>query len=827
MKPPAAHDAGSEGLYQPLLGDLLRTLGLDVDYEHGLGNNLYYRDASGREVEVLDLIGGFGSLLFGHSHPALVAQAQDLLARGVPHHAQGSLQETSRRLARELSRRCGGNFTVVFSNTGSEAVEAALKHAMMETGGRTFLALERAYHGKTLGALQMTAAAQHREPFGIEGLRVVRVRPNDLDNLETAFAAVDRPAGFLFEPVLGEGGIRPVDRAFARRAAELCRRRNVPLIADECQTGTGRTGTFLACEGLQVEPDYVVLSKALGGGLAKISALLVRTERYVREFDVKHASTYADDAYSSAISLKVLELLDDAALARCRGIGERLCRELRTLRDRYPDVIADIRGRGLMIGIEFVRDRETSSFILEFLASQEDLVFLLAGYLLRVHALRVAPTLSDPFTLRLEPSLLLDEPAIQKLVHGLQDVCERLRKDDAAGLSAPLAETVGAPGPLRSDGRFFAWPNRWFAARQKSAPPIRAGWLCHLIDTDHFEEVEPSLEKVDPARRERLLERFVERASPVAVNPLDFRSRAGIAARFYPILLPVTSQWMKASLDAGDTSRAQLLVERGVQMARELGCSVVSLGQYTSIVTRNGTSLRSPGVALTTGNSYTVALAIQAILGLQERRGIDPARSVLAVAGASGNIGRACAEILAPYYRRTILLGSGLVGSALRLRELADRVPRSEIAPDSGGLRAADVVVCAVSALTPPFGPENFGENSVVCDLSMPSSIRQGTDLARPDLCIIGGGIAQLPFGEALDAAAFPLRAGRIYACMAEGMLLALEKVADAAFTGSITTASVRRVEKMAETHGFELADLKQAGRLEPAPEGLIRVLPH
>jgi predicted amino acid dehydrogenase len=600
----------------------------------------------------------------------------------------------------------------------------------------------------------------------------------------------------------------------------------VPLIADECQTGTGRTGTFLACEGLQVEPDYVVLSKTLGGGLSKISALLVRAERYVREFDTKHASTYADDAYSSAIALKVLELLDDAALARCRALGERLRAELRALRDRYPDVIADVRGRGLMIGIEFIRDRRSSSFLLEFLASQEDLVFLLAGYLLRVHALRVAPTLGDPFTLRLEPSLLLDEPAIQKTLHALEDVCERLRKDDAAGLAAPMAQTPRAPGPLRSDGRFFAWPDRTFAARQKSAPPVRAGWLCHLINADHLGAVEPSLAKIDPAQRERLLERFVERASPVALNPLDFRSRAGIAGRFYPILLPVTSKWMKASLESGDPSRAQLLVERGVEMARELGCTAVSLGQYTSIVTRNGTSFRPPGMGLTTGNSYTAALAIQAVLNLHQRRGIDPARSVLAVAGASGNIGRACAEILAPFYKRTILLGSGQPGSALRLGELAGRIARSEIAPDAGGLRAADAVVCAVSAPQPPFGPEHFGENCLVCDLSMPPALRPGTAAARPDLCVIGGGIARLPFGEALDVAAFPLPAGRVYACMAEGMLLALENITDAALTGPISTAHVLRVEEMAETHGFELADLKRAGRLEPAPEGLIIVPP-
>jgi acetylornithine/succinyldiaminopimelate/putrescine aminotransferase len=131
---------------------------------------------------------------------------------------------------------------------------------------RTFIALERGFHGKTLGALQLTANPAYREPFTLAGVPVVRVPANDLACLEAAFAQTSDLAGFIFEPVLGEGGVFPLTAAFVRRAAELCAQRDVPLIADECQTGLGRTGTFLACAALGVQPDYVILSKALGGG---------------------------------------------------------------------------------------------------------------------------------------------------------------------------------------------------------------------------------------------------------------------------------------------------------------------------------------------------------------------------------------------------------------------------------------------------------------------------------------------------------------------------------------------------------------------------------
>ena len=140
----------------------------------------------------------------------------------------------------------------------------------------------------------------------------------------------------IFEPILGEGGVREISAEFAQRAAELCRARGAPFIADEIQTGMGRTGTFLACEALGVTPDYVLLSKALGGGLAKISATLIRRDRHIDKFDVLHTSTYAEDDYSSGISLKALELLDDAVLAECRRKGDRLLAGLRRLMAAYP-----------------------------------------------------------------------------------------------------------------------------------------------------------------------------------------------------------------------------------------------------------------------------------------------------------------------------------------------------------------------------------------------------------------------------------------------------------------------------------------------------------
>jgi acetylornithine/succinyldiaminopimelate/putrescine aminotransferase/predicted amino acid dehydrogenase len=800
--------------FKPRLNQLLHSLRIDVAFERGAGNHLYYRDAEGRDVAVLDLVGGYGSLLFGHAHPALVAEAVKALQTGRPTHAQGSRREHAARLARDLSRRAGGDYCVLFGNSGAEAVEAAMKHAMLETGGRTFIALERAFHGKTLGAVQLTANPRFREEYGLSGLKVVRLAANDLEALEAAFASVTDLAGFIFEPILGEGGVRAVEPEFARRAAELCVARDVPLIADECQTGMGRTGVFLACETLGIRPDYVLLSKSLGGGLAKISATLIRRERYQTEFDLQHTSTYAEDDYSCDIALKALELLDAAMLETCRERGEKLLAGLRQLAGKYPTVIADVRGRGLMIGVEFRRRERSSSFLLRFLTTQEDLVYVIMGYLLNVHQVRVAPTLSDKFTLRLEPSALIEDAHIAQFLRALEEACVLLRQEDALRLTAFLNLGPVAPGAttrlVRNDAQFTAFNEPRLRERQARPAGVKVGWLCHLVDSDDFLSLEPAFARMNAPERERFLEHNVPRLAPVVMSAVEVRSLAGDAVRFFPILLPVTSRWMKRQLEARELGLPQALVQQGVDLARSLDCQLVSLGQYTSIVTLNGTQVAPRGMGVTSGNSYAIALAVQAIERAQAETGLRPEESVLVIVGAGGNIGRTCAELLAPRYRRTVLVGSARPGARLRLQEFVKHLPNTTAATDPAALRAGDVVLVAINAVDAPLREECFKPGALVCDLSVPSAL-PGSAAASRDLFVIKGGIAALPYGEDLEFVGFPLPRGQAYGCMAEAMLLGYAGVRDGTFAGNLSREHVLEVTRLAEAHGFSLADYKRA----------------
>ncbi|MEX2389183.1 MAG: aminotransferase class III-fold pyridoxal phosphate-dependent enzyme [Phycisphaeraceae bacterium] len=818
----------------PRLNALMRVVGMDVAYQRAEGAELFYEGGDGDEVAVLDLVGGYGSLLLGHHHPALVGELTRFLAAGLPVHAQGSLRPVTQRLAAALSKRVADQlhsaargmrpdtrrgYNVVLANSGSEAIETAIKHAVLQTGGRTLIALDGAFHGKTIGAMQLAGDASHRETFEASGLtpmNVLRVRLNDIDHLEEVFAKVDAPAGFFFEPVQGEGGVHPVTAAFARRAAALCKTHHIPLIADECQTGMGRTGRFLACEHLGVQPDYIVLSKALGGGLAKIAALLVRQDQYDHAFDLKHTSTFAGDELSSAVALKALELTDDHLLAEVRAKGCRWLAALVDLAERYPDIIAEVRGQGLMLAIELRPLNRSESFMVRMLSATDDLAVFAAGYLLREHHVRVAPTLGRSNTLRLQPAAMTSTAQMNQAIDAIERLCQRLRQADAPSLTSHLAAEQDAQDnirqmPLRDTASVCTYrPSQLRAGAPESIR--RVAWLCHLIDDADLVSLEPAFARWCAADRNRLLDRLAPWANPVVMSEVDVRSLTGQVVRLHPIMLPITSAWMWQCIDAEACEAAAALVQKGVDVARQLGCEMTALGQYTSIVTRGGRRLHAQDMGLSTGNTYSLALALEAIRSAERQHAIDPASATCAVVGAAGNIGQTAARLLAHRYRHTLLLGNPASAhrrSATRLDTLAHACPNMRVIHDPAQLRDADVVLAATSAVDQPISVEHLRHSAVVCDLSVPATVSEAVSRYRTDVTLIKGGIARLPFEEDLQIVGFPLPIGRTYGCLGEALLLGFEGERSRSFTGLVRPEQVQRIAGLAQRHGFMLDQYK------------------
>ena len=291
-------------------------------------------DADGNEY--LDFGGGIAVVSLGHCHPTPLAAAQAQLER-LWHVSNLYRTEPAEALAAKLSDRFGGA-QVFFCNSGAEAIEAMLKYARKATGKSGVVALEGGFHGRTLGALSATGQPGKRAPFAPLVPGVQFVEPNDVAGLR---AAVDDEVGLiLLEPILGEGGVVPLDAAFVAAAAAL-----PPLLGfDEVQAGVGRTGTFFAFEQLGVRPDLVTLAKGLANGLP-IGALLVADDVAGALVPGDHGSTFGGNPVSAAAAGAVVDAVDDELLANVRARGAELADGLRAL----PGV-EEVRGRGLLLG---------------------------------------------------------------------------------------------------------------------------------------------------------------------------------------------------------------------------------------------------------------------------------------------------------------------------------------------------------------------------------------------------------------------------------------------------------------------------------------------
>lgn len=304
------------------------------------GEGCRVRDDAGRSY--LDFVSGIAVVGLGHRHPAVTAAAHAQLDR-LWHASNLYWTEPMLRLAALLSARMGGA-QAFFCNSGAEANEAALKVARKATGRARIVALEGGFHGRTLGALSATGQPSKWEGFGPLVPGISFARPNDVESLEAAVAPAGELAAIMLEPVLGEGGVIPLEEGYVHAAAEIAREVGALLVVDEVQAGLGRTGSFFAYEQLGLEPDLVTLAKGLANGLP-IGALLVRDGVAPAIGPGDHGSTFGGNPVASAAACAVVEAIDDALLAHVVARGEQLVAGLREL-----GAVREMRGRGLLLG---------------------------------------------------------------------------------------------------------------------------------------------------------------------------------------------------------------------------------------------------------------------------------------------------------------------------------------------------------------------------------------------------------------------------------------------------------------------------------------------
>jgi len=407
---------------------LLDLLQMNVRYERCVGAELFTSD--GRCI--VDFLSGYCVHNIGHNHPDVVRALQAELDRCGPAMIQTHVSDLAGELAEKLCQRAGGRLSkVFFASSGSEGVEAAIKFARAHTRRSGILAAEHAFHGLTCGALSLMSDEFWREGFGPLLPETKTVAFGALDNLERELKS-KKFAAFIVEPIQSEAGVCVPDAEYLRAAQSLCRRYGTLFVLDEVQTGMYRTGTFLAAHHFGADPDMVILAKALSGGLVPVGAVLMSEEicdsvysSWARAF--VHTSTFSENSLAMRAGLATLDVLER------ENLGQRSTEAGNSLREKLTDALRDyemvkeIRGLGLLMGIAFQAPRQIRLRLpYEAFSSVHVGMF---GQIVVMRLFRDAGFLTQVcgnnfMVLKVAPPLVVDNAQIDRFVSAVRNVVE-------------------------------------------------------------------------------------------------------------------------------------------------------------------------------------------------------------------------------------------------------------------------------------------------------------------------------------------------------------------------------------------------------------------
>jgi ornithine--oxo-acid transaminase len=429
---PLAEPVATESLYSrhvnPQWAKLLNVLELSVRYERCAGAELF----TGQGRRILDFLSGYCVHNVGHNHADVLFAVMDELQKCSAVMLQSHVPELAGELAQRLCHRAGGRLSkVFFANSGSEGIEAAIKFARAHSGRASLLYVDRAFHGLTCGALSLMNGEYWRDGFGPLLPNTDAVPFGDVKSLEQKLAT-RRYAAFFLEPLQSEGGIRISDHEYLATAQALCRQYGSLLVLDEVQTGMYRTGPFLAAHHFGVDPDIVVLAKALSGGLIPVSATLMSDAVYRSVYSsmnraIVHASTFSENSLAMRAGLATLEVLEREELGdRATRMGAVLQRHLTEELSPY-EMVKAVRGMGLLLGIEFAVPRRLSLRLpFEAFSKIHPAMFgqILVMRLFRDHGILTQICGNDFMVLKVAPPLVVTEGQVDEFVAAIRSVVE-------------------------------------------------------------------------------------------------------------------------------------------------------------------------------------------------------------------------------------------------------------------------------------------------------------------------------------------------------------------------------------------------------------------
>ena len=412
----------------PRLANLLEVVEADSPLVRAEGN--YFWDAD--NVRYIDFMSGFGAASLGHNPPRVVEVLEKV--GHMPNLVEG-LALMLGALCHNLAALAPGDLKRVYvANSGAEVIDASIKVARAATGRTKMITCRGSFHGRTVGALSLMDNKAFHDPFTPLLQDVVFVPFGDIPALERALRK-NKAAGFILEPVQGEGGFVPSPPGYLRAARDLCSRYGTLMIADEIQCGLCRTGHFFAVDVESVVPDILLLGKTLGGGVMPLSALLTTDDLYfASKGDTPrsplHIPTYGGNTRACAVGIVVLEELIEGNMAqRVQESGDYLMGRLKALQAEQP-LIAEVRGRGLMIGVEFAPATSgLGTLVTAGMAnklSREYLAGIVIKDLLSRHRIMTAYTLNNVNTLRVQPPYTVTTEEMDTFVNALAQTLDEI-----------------------------------------------------------------------------------------------------------------------------------------------------------------------------------------------------------------------------------------------------------------------------------------------------------------------------------------------------------------------------------------------------------------
>ena len=408
--------------------NLLNILQMNVEYERCTASELFTTD--GRRI--LDFLSGYCVHNAGHNHPAIIGALKEELDRSGPAMLQSHVPQLAAQLAQRLTQLAGGQLRrVFFTNSGSEGVETAIKFSRAHTRREGLLYADGAFHGLTCGALSLMSDPFWREGFGPMLPGAQGIPFGDLGELEKQLAT-RKFAAFIVEPVQSEGGIRVPDSGYLSTAQELCSRHGTLFVLDEVQTGMFRTGPFLSAHHFQVEPDMVILAKALSGGLIPVGAVLMSDAIGDSVFSslkraIVHASTFGENSLAMRAGLATLDVLEQERLGeRSSAMGACLRHRLNVALAPY-EMVEAVRGLGMLSGIEFTAPRSLRLRVpFEAFRRIHPAVFgqILVMRLFRDKGILTQICGNNFMVLKVAPPLVVTESQLQEFVDAVRDVVD-------------------------------------------------------------------------------------------------------------------------------------------------------------------------------------------------------------------------------------------------------------------------------------------------------------------------------------------------------------------------------------------------------------------